>query len=103
MSVADRAKQFSPFAALKGYEEMIERAGGVVAERKTLSEEQAETLSDCVKSLKKGDLISVEYYKGGKYVTACGMLSSIDIVTGRLTVIKTAIRFEDIYEIRKEE
>lgn len=103
MSIADRAKQFSPFAALKGYEEMVERAGGVIAERKTLSDEQAEILSDCVKNLKKGDMVSVEYYKTDKYVTACGILSAIDLVTKTLTVVKTAIRFEDIYEIKKEE
>ena len=43
MSRADRAKQFMPFAALKGFEEAIGRAGKPVVERVILGEDaQAE-------------------------------------------------------------
>ncbi len=101
MTMEERAKQFAPFAALKGYEEMIERAGVVVAERKTLTDERAEALSQTVAQLKKGDMIKVVYYSDGKYVTSTGILSRLDETTRVLFVVKTKIKFDDIYDIEK--
>ena len=41
MSQADRAKQFMPFAALKGYDDALRAKEKVVVPRKELSEEMA--------------------------------------------------------------
>lgn len=101
MTMEERAKQFAPFAALKGYEEMIESAGVVVSERKTLSDERAEELSRRVVELKKGDMVKVVYYADGKYVTLTGMLSRLDETLRFLSVVKTTIKFDDIYDIEK--
>ncbi len=103
MSVADRAKQFLPFSPLKGYDEMIASLDEEVAERAVLTEEQADILSERVKSIKKGDMVRVKYYTDGKYVTARGMVSAIDLTLRSITVVKNKIGFDDLYELFIEE
>ena len=43
-----RAAQFSPFAALTGYEAAVAEAGRLVDERLELSEERAQFLDSCL-------------------------------------------------------
>ena len=103
MSIAERAKQFSPFAALKGYDEMIAHAEEKPCEKEQLSEERAEMLSDSVKSLNKGDVARVRYYYKDRYVTLCGMVSAISPSERYICIVKTKIGFDDIYELKKAE
>lgn len=44
MTLLQRAKQFMPFAALKGFEALLEQEATYVERRKVLSEEQLEEL-----------------------------------------------------------
>ena len=103
MSRSDRAKQFMPFAALRGYGAELRGKEKVISERKELTDEQAEELSRAVSGLKKGDIVKVFYYSLNGYVEMSGAVSFIDPVRKILRVIKTEIAFFDIYSIEKTE
>lgn len=57
MSRADRAKQFMPFAALKGYHEALRRKEKVVVPTAEVSEEYAEVLDRKPRQVKKNDIM----------------------------------------------
>lgn len=101
MSKLDRAKQFMPFSPLDGYSKMISDNKIALVERKELTEEQAEYLSRQINAVKKGDIITVKYYKEGQYIDFTGMISNIDCVFRRLTIIKTVIPFDDILDLKR--
>ena len=65
MSREDRAKQFMPFAALKGYPEALRRKEKVVVPRAEVSEEYAEALDRKLRQVKKNDIITVIYFNNG--------------------------------------
>ena len=100
MNKGDRARQFMPFAALKGYDELVRSKEKVIAPKKELSEYRAELLSNKLISVKKGDIISVVYYDRDGYIKKEGMVALIDFNFRYLTVIKTKIAFDDIYNIK---
>lgn len=96
---ADRAKQFMPFASLKGYYDMVREQEKIVSEKRELSEYSAEILSNKLLQVKKGSVIKAVYYHTDGYVKIEGMVSSIDFAMRILTIVKTKISFDDIYDI----
>ena len=96
---ADRAKQFMPFAALKGYDELVKKQEKIISPRKEMSEYKADRLSSKLNLVKKGMVIKVLYYHKDGYIKTEGMVSRIDFTARHLTVIKTKIDFDDIYDI----
>jgi hypothetical protein len=88
MSVSDRAAQFSPFAALTGYDAAIKETARFTDERVKLDEymkddlsERLQILTDRIKELPE---IVITYFQpdarkeGGAYVTAVGTVKKID-------------------------
>ena len=68
MERAERAKQFMPFDALKGFREALEEKERIVVPKRELSEEQKEELDLKMRQVRKGDIITVEYFHDGEYV-----------------------------------
>ena len=99
MSREDRAKQFMPFAALKGYPEALRKKEKIVVPRAEVSEEYAEVLDRKLRKVKKNDMITVIYFHDGEYLKKTGMVSRIDETARILKVVNTKIRFDDIYDI----
>ena len=99
MSREKRAKQFAPFAALKGFEEEIRWQERVYVDKRELSEESLEILDKKFKQIHKNDIITVVYYNKGEYLRATGMVAKIEETSRILQVINTRIRFDDIYDI----
>lgn len=99
MSQADRAKQFMPFAALKGYEEALRAKEKVVVPRMELSEEMAQELDRKLHQIQRNDMITVVYYNGEEYIRITGMVSRLDPDARVLKVVNTKILFEDISAI----
>lgn len=95
----DRAKQFMPFAALKGYEEALRCKEKTAVPRKDLADEYQEELDRKLRKLCNNDMISVEYFYHNQYLTITGSVSKIDERCRILQVTDTKIPFEDIYEI----
>lgn len=98
---ADRAVQFSPFAALKGYEERIAERTRPREEKRELSEEEIGRLSAALQRLSRGTPVRVVYYRTDRYVTVEGTVSETDPIRQILKVGKTAIPFEDIRQIKR--
>lgn len=100
---ADRARQFLPFAALRGYYDLVRKQERTVEPRHELTDDEAARLSSRVASLSKGDMVRVEYYDVDAYVTVTGVLSGIDTAFRTLTVVKTKIAFDDIRSVERAE
>lgn len=104
MSMQERAAQFSPFAALRGYGAAIRRAGQPVAERiepdeetRQLLERRQRRLLDCQK---EHPLIEVLCFGQDGCQTICGSFQRID-EHQRLLVLtdRTAIPLDEILSI----
>ena len=78
MPVAQRAKQFMPFSALKGLQEALEKKEHLLVSKPALSEEQYLYLNEQLYLLKKGDLVTIVYYSSGSYVKLTGIVATID-------------------------
>lgn len=99
---ADRARQFMPFAALTGYYEVIKQREKIIEPRKELSEDEVEILSSKLGKIQKGMLITLTYYKEDCYETLTGLVSNIDPIYRMITIVKTKIAIDDVYDVRIE-
>jgi len=88
MTIQNRAKIFSPFAALRGYEDEIASEGKdhLKVQRIELSEEEKAKLSDTLYRLRKGQPVSARYFIGGYYEDISGTVEVIDPVASELRV-----------------
>ena len=84
MKISDRAKQFMPFASLRGYYQEIRKREFVPQEKRELTEEQAIELSKKITKVKKGDIIDVTYFLCGEYKRITGVITAIDLVLKNL-------------------
>lgn len=97
--MSDRAGQFMPFAALKGFYTLIREKERVIVPKHEIAEDKAVELSEKMKSVEKGKMVKVIYYSDGEYISAEGIVTKIDLVFRKLTVVKTEIDLDDIWDI----
>lgn len=102
MDRAQRAKQFMPFAALKGYEEALRTKEKIKVEKKELTEEQEDELNRQLLEIQKRDMVSVVYFEKEEYLKVTGMVSRIDRSAQILQVVNTKIEFRNILTVCKE-
>ena len=95
----DRARQFMPFASLKGYFDKIREQEKVKEPKRELSDSEAEKLSYKLNQIKKGQMVSVTYYNKDSYETVEGLVSNFDDTFRTLTVVKTVIPFDDLMDV----
>ena len=96
---ADRARQFMPFAALKGYYELVRQQERVEQPRHQLTDEEALELSARLAALRKGNMVRVTYYDQDAYTSIRGAVTRIDEPFRTLRVVMTDIPFDDILRI----
>ena len=99
---ADRAKQIIPFDALKGFKEALKEKEKIKVEKKELSEEEIKENSRILSIIKKRDMVKVNYFCQNEYLQIIGVVTKIDLILKELTIVKTRIKFEDIYQITIE-
>lgn len=99
MSVSDRAKQFMPFAALKGLPEALAAKEHITVPKKDLSPEMAEELDRKMHLLCKGQIATVIYFHNGEYLKITGMVARIDTTCRLLQIVNTKIPFDDLLDI----
>ncbi|SFD09063.1 YolD-like family protein [Butyrivibrio sp. YAB3001] len=100
MPRADRASQFMPFAALKGFEDTLREKERIEVPQIILTEETLEYLDHQLSILKVGDMVTIVYYDSGCYIKKTGLISRIKTDARYLTVVTTDISFDSIKEIR---
>ena len=94
MSMHDRAAQFSPFAALVGYDDAVAETARLTDSRLELTEDEMSelnaNLNRLLDSLDEQPQISVTYFvpdekkSGGKYVEKVGVVRIYDSYVGEL-------------------
>lgn len=99
MERADRAKQFMPFAALKGYEESLREMERVSVSRVVLGEDAQYELDMKLRSLVKGRRLTALYYLNGEYVKVSGALTHIDELRRLLIIGDRKIPIDDLLDI----
>ena len=110
MSEIERAAQFSPFAALTGYDAAIKETGRLTDEKIELDEEALTALDMkfqlLMKAIDEEPEASVTYFKpdqrkdGGAYLTETGKIGKIDEYQ-RLVIMRSGVRIpmDDILQI----
>lgn len=96
MSLYDRSAQFAPFAALTGYDDMVEEEARLTSTEKTLTDSEKDILSAVLNDLSQQILeghhpqVRVTFFvpdkkkSGGEYTVHTGVLKSVDSYTRRL-------------------
>lgn len=104
MAMFDRAAQFSPFAALVGYDDAIKRKGHLFEDKIELSEETKAILDRHLHRAIAHDLeVIITYYSFDQYVNISGHIKKIDEIAKVIIVDDTAIDIGDIIDIQNEE
>ena len=110
MSAMDRAAQFSPFAALTGYEETIEETGRLTDRPVELWEDARIELDRrqqiLLENANQNTDVTIRYFnpdsrkEGGFYVTVKGFLKSVDSISQVLQLQDgTKIHLSSIIEL----
>lgn len=97
--MSDRARQFAPFSALKGFHELIKQKEKVITAKKELSEDDLLDLSKKMLQVEKGKMIKIVHFCEGQYISTEGVITEIDTVYRSITIVKRKIRFTDIIDI----
>ena len=111
MSVYDRAAQFSPFAALKGYDDEIDEAARFTEEKIELDGARAEELNEklllLTEQVSARPKIQLTYFcpdgkkSGGEYITKEDCLRKVDVYNRKLLMESgLAVAFDDIFDIQ---
>ena len=100
MARADRASQFVPFAALKGFEEALRKREVIKVDKAELSEDALEDLDFKLSQISCGEIITVVYYEDNEYIKKTGMVAKINRYARYITIVKTDISFDSIKEIK---
>lgn len=112
MTLQNRAKIFSPFAALRGYDEQLaeEKQRSERVTKKILTEEEMSDLSDKLMQVTKGMTITAQYFKEdtehpeipavGNYITMTGKVDAVDPVFRTMQLNGEVIAFENLLDIK---
>ena len=110
MSLHDRAAQFSPFAALTGYDEDVLEAARLTDTRTELTDDEKSVLNGKLQAILEcldcSPNVCITYFvddtrkSGGRYVTVSGTVRQIDEYQGRIIMSdKTSISIDRIRNI----
>lgn len=102
MPPAERAKQFAPFAALKGLPEALAAKEQRPVPRRELSDTAAEELDRCLHRLHSGQRITVSYYDRGHYRSVTGRLEKLDRCRRLLWIDGVPVLTDDLYSVSPE-
>lgn len=115
MTMAERAAQFSPFAALVGYEDAVRETGREVEQRIELSEEEKAVLDRkqqiILAALELGErpTVTVTYFQpdakknGGIYIDFTGEMKRVKTAENRFVFMNDMeISFSDIFDLHCE-
>ena len=99
MKISERAKIFGAFSPLKGFYEEILKKEKVIVPKSELLDDRIDEIELALKNIEAGTMVTVTFYNDGEYQKLTGCVSGFFPEQKYLTVIKTKIMFEDIYDL----
>lgn len=113
MPIADRAAQFSPFAALTGYEGIIAETGRLTERFVDLDEgaiaELNQQLQKILAVMGTQPVVTVTYFQpdeykdGGSYITKTGALRKLDVQAQYLQFAdRTEVEFDQLLKLQAD-
>ena len=110
MSIHDRAAQFSPFAALVGYDAAVEETARLTDSRREMEEDEINELnrqlSELTERLSERPKIRVTYFirdkkkEGGRYASKVGNARTIDQAQNRIVFTDgESVPIKDMYSV----
>ena len=91
MPMINRAAQFSPFAALTGYDDAIVETSRLTDRRIELTGAEEDAISRALARLERGDVVDLTYFvpdkrkAGGRYVTEKVTVKQVVAAEGKIT------------------
>ena len=111
MSMLDRGAQFSPFAALVGYDAAIAETARLTDFRIELTDSARQVLNEKLRriteNIRQHPQVSVLWFlpderkAGGAYVRSMGAVKKVDVYRERLVLEEVSIPFGSIYELEE--
>ncbi len=110
MSIHDRAAQFSPFAALVGYEDAVEETARLTDSRREMEQDEINELNrqlqELAEKLSERPKIRVTYFirdkkkEGGRYSSKIGNARTIDQAENRIVFTDgESVKIKDMYSV----
>lgn len=110
MSMHDRAAQFSPFAALVGYDAAVEETARLTDSRREMEEDEINELNrqlqELAEKLTERPKIRVTYFirdkkkEGGRYSSKIGNARTIDQAENRIVFTDgESVKIKDMYSV----
>lgn len=107
MSRQDRAAQFSPFAALTGYEDVVKETARLTDNKSELTDDEKAVLDERLRLVVElNSEVTVTWFRpdskksGGSYATTTGRIKKTDQISGLLVMEDdTKIPIEEITDI----
>lgn len=95
----DRAKQFMPFDALKGFKEALQEKEQEQDQRVELIDEQERYIDRVIRNLKLGDNIEITYYYQNKYIEEKMTIKKLSFKNQKIVLNDKTIFLKDIRDI----
>ena len=99
MSRADRAKQFMPFAALKGFQESLAKIEKPVCDRILPGEDAQAELDAALRAHRVGDTVTLTYYLNTEYVSRTGPVTGVDTNKRLIFLAGQGVPIDDIIAV----
>lgn len=114
MPLSDRAKIFLPFAALKGYEEAIEKKQRIIVPKSELSDDMKDRLDMRIQiicsqlEVNIHPMITIVYFEkdkeeeNGVYLKLTGMVSKLDTNSRIIQIVNKKISLDNIFDMESD-
>lgn len=99
MPISERAKQFLPFAAVKGLNEALEKKEKTIQIKGEMTEESALELNEKFNRLQKGVVATIGYFCEDAFLSVTGRVTLIDNVYRMIEIDDACVKIDDILEI----
>lgn len=107
MSMINRAAQFSPFAALVGYDEAVIETARLTNEKIILDDDAVATINRALLQIESGKAsVAITHFvpdmfkSGGEYLITSGTVKKIDRIEQNVILTDgTSIHIDDIFDI----
>lgn len=96
----ERARQFLPFDALKGFKEALREKEIEYVEKVELADEQIEEISDMLNIIEINTEVEIIHYFNRQYFKTKGIVKKVDTIKKQIIIGETKINFRDIFKIQ---